>query len=88
MVVKGLDAGAYWGYHAARKECGGKPFLRIRKTNSAVDMGLELVRELLEFAREHKAWWLVPLFVMLLVVGVLIIVSQSAVVSTFIYSIF
>ncbi len=51
-------------------------------------MSLELLGELLEFAREHKAWWLVPLFVMLLVVGVLILVSQSAVVSTFIYAIF
>ena len=45
-----------------------------------------LLRELLAFAREHKAWWIVPVVVVLLFVG-LFIVSVSAI-SPFIYSLF
>lgn len=45
-----------------------------------------LLRELWAFARESKAWWLVPTVAILLLVG-LLIVSVSAV-SPFIYSLF
>ncbi|HYP16682.1 MAG TPA: DUF5989 family protein [Opitutus sp.] len=44
------------------------------------------LRELWAFAREHKAWWLVPVVLILLLVG-LLIVSVSAI-SPFIYSLF
>lgn len=42
--------------------------------------------ELFTFAREHKAWWLVPIVVLLLLVGFLI-VSVSTV-SPFVYTLF
>ncbi len=45
-----------------------------------------LLRELWAFAREHKAWWIVPTVVILLLVA-LFVVSVSAV-SPFIYSLF
>lgn len=45
-----------------------------------------LVAELWAFAREHKAWWIVPLVFVLLLVA-LIVVSVSAI-SPFIYSLF
>jgi hypothetical protein len=45
-----------------------------------------LLRELWAFAREHKAWWIVPIVVILLLVG-LIIVSVSTI-SPFVYSLF
>lgn len=42
--------------------------------------------ELFAFAREHKAWWIVPIVLLLLLVG-LVIVSVSTI-SPFIYSLF
>lgn len=44
------------------------------------------LHELWSFAREHKAWWIVPVVILLLLVG-LIVVSVSAI-SPFIYSLF
>ncbi|ACB73815.1 DUF5989 family protein [Opitutus terrae] len=42
--------------------------------------------ELFAFARERKAWWIVPIVVLLLLIG-LVIVSVSTI-SPFIYSLF
>jgi hypothetical protein len=44
------------------------------------------LRELWAFAREHKAWWIVPVVVLLLLAA-LFIVGVSAI-SPFIYSLF
>ena len=45
-----------------------------------------LLRELWAFAREHKAWWIIPVVIALLLVSLLVI-SVSAI-SPFIYSLF
>lgn len=45
-----------------------------------------LLRELWAFAREHKAWWIVPMVSILLLVGLLIVSVSS--ISPFIYSLF
>lgn len=42
--------------------------------------------ELFAFAREHKAWWIVPIVLILLLVGLLIVSVSS--ISPFIYSLF
>jgi hypothetical protein len=44
------------------------------------------LRELFAFAREHKAWWIVPVVILLLLIA-LLVVSVSAI-SPFIYSLF
>lgn len=44
--------------------------------------------ELLQFLVERKAWWLTPIVVVLLLVGVLIFVGQSSAVAPFIYPLF
>jgi hypothetical protein len=46
-----------------------------------------IVREFIEFLGESKSWWLTPIIVVLLLVGVLIVLS-STVVAPFIYPIF
>ena len=46
----------------------------------------QIIRKVEAFAREHKAWWIIPIVVILLLVAVLI-VSVSAI-SPFIYSLF
>ena len=45
-----------------------------------------LLRELWAFAREHKAWWIVPV-VLILLLAALFIVGVSTI-SPFIYSLF
>ncbi len=44
------------------------------------------LRELFAFARQHKAWWIVPVVIVLLLVA-LLVVAVSAI-SPFIYSLF
>jgi hypothetical protein len=45
-----------------------------------------LLRELWAFAREHKAWWIVPIVVILLLAALLVVGVSS--ISPFIYSLF
>lgn len=47
---------------------------------------LDLLRELWAFAREHKAWWIIPVVAILLIAGVLIVGVST--ISPFIYSLF
>lgn len=47
-----------------------------------------LLREFWNFLNVRKAWWLTPIIVLLLLVGVLIILSQSSAISPFIYALF
>ena len=47
-----------------------------------------LLGELWSFLKERKAWWLAPIIVMLVLVGILIIAGQSSAVSPFIYALF
>src|SRR5262245_1711301 len=44
-----------------------------------------LVREFIDFLRHNKAWWLTPIILVLLLVGVALLVGGSA---PFIYTIF
>ena len=45
-----------------------------------------LLKEFTDFARKHKAYWIVPLVVILLLMVLLIVTSQSA--APFIYTLF
>ena len=47
-----------------------------------------LLLEFWGFLKIRKAWWLTPIIVMLLLVGVLIIFGQSSALSPFIYALF
>jgi hypothetical protein len=40
------------------------------------------------FLRVRKKWWLVPIIITLLLIGVLIIVGNSSFVSSFVYTLF
>ncbi|MGC9451859.1 MAG: DUF5989 family protein [Oceanipulchritudo sp.] len=46
-----------------------------------------IVREFIDFARAHKKLWLVPLFLILLLVGFLILIGGSSA-APFIYRLF
>ena len=47
-----------------------------------------MVKELMHFLWARKVWWLAPVIVMLILVGVLIIFGASSPLSPFIYALF
>ena len=47
-----------------------------------------LVGELWAFMRVRKKWWLLPIIVMMLLVGLLLIFAQGSALAPFIYTIF
>ena len=49
---------------------------------------IEFLKEFLEFLRERKKYWLLPIIIILALFGVLIVLSQGSAVAPFIYTIF
>lgn len=47
-----------------------------------------IVREFWSYMKVRKKWWLTPIIIMILLVGLLIIFGQSSALSPFIYSLF
>lgn len=47
-----------------------------------------VLREILEFLRQEKKYWLVPIVVVFLLFGLLIVFSQSSALAPFIYTLF
>ena len=48
----------------------------------------EFIRELWGFLRERKKFWLLPILLFLLLIGVLLVLSQGSVMAPFIYTLF
>jgi hypothetical protein len=49
---------------------------------------MDFLKDLFDFFKLQKKWWLIPIMLALLVLGLLIIFAESSAVSTFIYPIF
>ncbi len=47
-----------------------------------------ILREFWDFLRIRKKWWLAPIIIMLLLLGLLIFLTQSSAVAPFIYTLF
>lgn len=47
-----------------------------------------LLREFWEFLKVRKKWWLLPIILVLLLVGVLLVFAQGSALAPFIYTIF
>ncbi len=47
-----------------------------------------VVRDFWEFLRVRKKWWLAPIIVALLLIGVLLVVTESSALAPFIYALF
>jgi len=47
-----------------------------------------IFKELWMFLAERKRWWLLPIILMLILLGVLIVLSESTALGPFIYAIF
>lgn len=48
---------------------------------------MKFLKEIISFIIETKKWWLVPIIIVLLIVGLLVLFADSAV-APFIYSLF
>ena len=48
----------------------------------------QVVSELWEFMRENKKYWLAPILITLILVGVLLVVAKSSAIAPFIYTLF
>ena len=49
---------------------------------------LDFLRDLWGFMRERKKFWLAPIVIVMVLLGVLIVVSQGSAVAPFIYTLF
>jgi hypothetical protein len=49
---------------------------------------LDLVKDIWDFLRVRKKYWLAPLIITIVLMGALIVLTQGSVVAPFIYSIF
>jgi competence protein ComGC len=48
----------------------------------------ELLKDLWSFMRERKKFWLAPIIIVMLLLGVLIVLTQGSAVAPFIYTLF
>lgn len=49
---------------------------------------LESLKDLWNFLRERKKWWLLPVILAILLAGALIVLSSSPAVTPFVYTLF
>ena len=47
-----------------------------------------IIREFWIFLKERKKWWLIPIVVFLLLLGVLIVLTEGSALAPFIYALF
>lgn len=48
----------------------------------------DTVKQIFELLWEKKAWWLIPMVMVFLVLGLLIVLTQGSALSPFIYALF
>lgn len=49
---------------------------------------MSFLKELWEFMRTRKKYWLIPILVMMVILGALIVMAQGSAVAPFIYTVF
>ncbi len=48
----------------------------------------QFIRDIWSFMKVRKKWWLLPLLILLVLVGILVVVGQSSALSPFLYALF
>ncbi|MFC2161905.1 DUF5989 family protein [Acidobacteriota bacterium] len=49
---------------------------------------LYIVREFWDFLKVRKKWWLLPIVVFLILLGVLLVITEGSAIAPFIYTLF
>ena len=62
--------------------------LKMKKSIQVVVRRVGVAGELLSFFAHHKRWWITPMIIGVLAVGILLILAQSSAIAPFIYSLF
>ena len=60
----------------------------LKRCLSPMDALLDLTKDIWDFLRVRKKYWLAPLIITIVLMGALIVFTQGSVVAPFIYSIF
>lgn len=60
----------------------------MKKVIKNIVIRFGIVRELLLFLIKEKMWWLIPFILVLVIVGLLLVFSQSSIISPFLYTAF
>lgn len=48
----------------------------------------QVINELWEFMRDNKKYWLAPIVIILVLVGILLVLAKSSAIAPFIYTLF
>ncbi len=51
-------------------------------------MKLAILKEIFDFLMENKKYWMIPIIIILVLIGVLLMVTQGSVIAPFIYTLF
>ena len=85
------------GYDPLRRRQKGEKTYRENKQNNHIDLTrifwimevfLDLIKDIWDFMKARKKYWLVPLIIAIVLMGALIVFTQGSAVAPFIYSIF
>jgi len=49
---------------------------------------MEFICEFIEFLRQRKKYWLLPIIVLIILLGILLIITENSMVAPFIYPLF
>jgi hypothetical protein len=49
---------------------------------------MDFLRDFWHYMKERKKWWLVPIFIVFILLGVLIVLSSGSALAPFIYTLF
>ena len=49
---------------------------------------MEFLKDLWQFLMERKKWWLLPMIIVLLFIGVLVVIGGSTAIGPFVYTLF
>jgi hypothetical protein len=53
-----------------------------------LDSNPSLLQDVADFVRHRKAWWLLPIIVLLALLGIVVVAGQGSVLAPFIYALF
>ncbi|MCK4765432.1 MAG: hypothetical protein KAW12_24735 [Candidatus Aminicenantes bacterium] len=51
-------------------------------------MKAQIIKEMFEFLVEKKKYWVIPIIIVLLLIGILIIATEGSAIAPFIYTLF
>jgi hypothetical protein len=61
---------------------------RLQREITSMNGKLSILQEFWSFLRVRKKWWLAPIVVLLLTLGLILIVTEGSALAPFIYSLF